>query len=298
MGFFLIFAALAGGPAGGGQDIAVVRGAEGAAVEPEGAPDTYRLDADASYEEAATLYIKGLEAWKAGAHGRAWRLATEALVLEPSLTPARLLAGYALLRLRRKDEGVATLAGLALEPDTSPLSEEARRDTLRVLRVHTAPYRRDQWWVAVGNITFIERNGDTAQPLNGYVFAGQAPLLGKLALRVDGGTPWGGIAEALDVRGPRFDVMAVAEQRVDGGRWHVDFAAGPAFWIAEGRYWPDGWEPYFGARAAIGVDVRLGTVIGLRYEMGASVFPTAADALPFYAEPLDMRIALQTWFGK
>ncbi|MDP2307309.1 MAG: hypothetical protein Q8P18_14885 [Pseudomonadota bacterium] len=248
-------------------------------------------------DEAASLYVKGLDAWKAGKHSRAWRLATEALVLDPDLTPARLLAGYALLRLRRTSEGVTTLEGLDLEPDSSPLPAETRRASQRLLRRHESPYRRDQWWVAVGTLTFLERLGDTVVPLNGYVFTGQAPIVGKLALRVEGGAPWSG-GEALDIRGPHFDVMAVVAQPVDKGLWHVDLAAGPAFWIAEGRYWADGWEPYFGVRAAIGVDVRLGASIGLRYEMGASAFPMADDDLPFYGVPLDLRLAIQTWFGR
>lgn len=259
--------------------------------------DTVTLSETAKRDEAATLYVKGLDAWKSGKHHRAWRLATEALVLDPNLTPARLLAGYALLRLRRTGEGVATLDGLALEPDVSPLPGETRQAVRRVLRRHESPFRRDQWWLALGNITFLERLGDEVRPLNGYVFAAQAPLFDRVALRIDGGAPWGS-TEALDIRGPHFDVMAVVEQPVDKGLWHVDLAAGPAFWIADGRYWPDGWEPYFGVRAALGVDVRLGTTIGLRYEMGASAFPKADEDLPFYAAPLDLRLSVQTWFGK
>lgn len=318
MRIFLLAAALADDLPDPGRDIPI--SPAGAEVEqppddtsapradspgPAASDDTVVLTEEQKRDVAATLYVKGLDAWKSGKHSRAWRLATEALILDPNLTPARLLAGYALLRLRRTSEGVATLEGLSLEPDVSPLPADTRRDVRRVLRRHESPYRRDQWWIAVGNITFLERLGQAVQPLNGYIFTGQAPLLGKLALRVDGGAPWGlspgalmeGLG-ALTVRGPRFDVMAVVEQRIDKGLWHVDLAAGPAFWIADGRYWSDGWEPYFGVRAAVGVDVRLGSTMGLRYEMGASAFPTAQADLPFYAVPLDMRFSLQTWFGR
>lgn len=279
-------AALADDLPGAGHDIPILAPAA-----------TIALPDEAKRNEAATLYVKGLDVWKSGKHSRAWRLATEALVLDPDLTPARLLAGYALLRMRRTSEGVATLDGLALEPSASPLPAETRRATRRVLRRHESPRRRDQWWLAIGTVTFLERLGEDVLPLNGYIFTGQAPLLDKLALRIDGGAPWNN-GGPLDIRGPRFDVMAVVEQPIDKGLWHVDLAAGPAFWIAQGGYWPDGLQPYFGVRAALGVDVRLGATIGLRYEMGASAFPTAEADLPFYAAPLDLRLAVQTWFGR
>jgi len=314
MGFFLLSFALAGEPEPTGHDIPVTP-APAAAAAP-GAPASDSADPEppepppsstaasfalspAERREAATnLYVKGLDAWKSGKHSRAWRLASEALALDPELAPARLLVGYALLRLRRGDEGVVTLDGLTLEPAASPLPVGTRRAARALVRRHALPYRRDQWWVSVGNITFVERMGDSVVPLNGYSFAGQAPLVEKLALRIDATSPWGGTADALDVRGARFDVMAVVEERIDKGLWHVDLAAGPAFWAATGRYWADGWEPYIGVRAALGVDVRLGATMGLRYEMGASAYPTAADFLTWYAEPLDIRVALQVWFGK
>ncbi|MES2638482.1 MAG: hypothetical protein V4850_03345 [Myxococcota bacterium] len=313
MRYFLLASALADDPSDPGHDIPITSPSASEAPAPAvpGDPDltakwaaefdapheTVELTDEEQREEAATLYVKGLDAWKSGKHSRAWRLATEALILDPALTPARLLAGYALLRLRQPDEGVTTLDGLALEPDTSPLPASTRRSVHRVLRRHESPYRRDQWWVAVGNVTHLERLGDDVVPLNGWVFTGQAPLFSQLALRVDAGAPWAATG-ALDIRGPRFDVLAVVEKRIDKGLWHVDLGAGPAFWIAEGRYWLDGWEPYFGVRAALGVDVRLGATVGLRYEMGASAFPTAEVDLPFYASPLDLRLSLQTWFGK
>jgi hypothetical protein len=310
MGFFLLSYAFAADPDPSGHDIPVTaapapvaRAADPAppAADPAPAgsdPATFALDPAARREQAANLYVKGLDAWKSGKHSRAWRLASEALALDPDLTPARLLAGYALLRLRRGEEGVTTLGGLDLEPGLSPLPPATLRSARRILRRHALPYRRDQWWVAVGNITFIERLGDTGGVLNGYSFSGQAPIVENLAVRVDAVSPWGGTADALDVRGARFDVMAVAEERIDKGLWHVDLAAGPAFWAATGRYWADGWQPYIGVRAALGVDVRLGAAMGLRYEMGASAYPTAAEDLSWYAEPLDIRVALQVWFGK
>lgn len=332
MGFFLLSFALAAEPAPVGHDIEIppASAPEGGANEPapaspeseeaaaeapgaaaeapaaappgvtygEALPEEDTLSLDERRSEGAGRYLLALEAWRAGRHSRAWRLASEALTLDPDLTPARLLAGYALLRMRRAEEAEATLAGLALEPGASPLPPERRREAERILRRQTAPRQRDQWAVSVGNVTFVQRMGDIAVPLNGYVFAARAPLHERLAVRIDGGAPWGGTASELDIRGPRFGLYAVTAQPLGPGRFHVDLAAGPAFWIAEGRYWADGWEPYVGARAALGLDVRIGTAIGLRYEMGASVFPMAADDLTFYAEPLDFRVALETWFGR
>lgn len=264
----------------------------------EALPEEESLSLDERRSEGAGRYLLALEAWRAGRYSRAWRLASEALTLDPDLTPARLLAGYALLRMRRTEEAEGTLAGLVLEPGASPLPPERRREAERLLRRQIAPRQRDQWAVSVGNVMFVQRMGDMAVPLNGYVFAARAPLRERLAVRIDGGAPWGGTASELDIRGPRFGLYAVTAQPLGPGVLHVDLAAGPAFWIAEGRYWADGWEPYVGARAAVGLDLRIGAAIGLRYEMGASVFPMAADDLAFYAEPLDFRIALETWFGR
>ncbi len=278
----------------------------GAAPAPTPAPATATpppaesrdLSVEARRREAARLYLQALDSWKQRRWKRAWWLASESLTLDPELTPARMLAGYALLKMKRRDEGAETLAGLALEPGASPLPAERLREAERVVHRHLAPYRRDQWALSVGNVTFVQRMGDTAVPVNGYVFAGRVPLFDRLALRVDGGAPWGATANDLDVRGPRFGVYALTSQPLGSGRWHVDLAAGPAFWLAEGRYWADGSEPYVGARGAVAVDVRLGALIGLRYEMGASVFPLAAEDLPFYAEPLDIRFSIETWFGR
>lgn len=247
---------------------------------------------------AEALYLQALARWHRREWEPAWRLATEALVVDPNLAPARLLTGYALLRLRRWEEARATIAGLSSEVGPATLPKGARRDARRYLRRKIWPMRRDQWGISVAHLTVVERVYEEATAFNGYVFTGRAPLLPRLAARADAGAPWGGTAGPTDLRGPRFAVAAESAHPLGPGNVHATVLAGPLLWVAEGRYWADGSEAYLGARGALGLDVRLGAVVGLRAEVGASVFPGLSDDLPFYASPIDVRVGIDTWFGR
>jgi hypothetical protein len=174
---------------------------------------------------------------------------------------------------------------------------EKQKEAQRVLRRSLAPFGRNEWAISTGQILYLERFGDQVTPLAGYVFAARAPLFPRVAVRIDGHSPWGGNEDDFDVRGPRREVhlpgpgaerLAVDAVRPD---------AGPVFWAATGRYWADGWEPYVGVRGAAGLDVRAGATVGFRLEVGASAFPTAAQDLSFYASPVDMRLTMDFWLG-
>ena len=99
------------------------------------------------------------------------------------------------------------------------------------------------------------------------------------------------------IRGPRFDALAVGLVPLGGGRWHLDLAAGPSAWVATGEFWPDGSQPYVGARVALGLDTRIGLSFGLRTEVGASAYPEATQDFSFYAEPVDIRFLFTGWMG-
>jgi hypothetical protein len=271
--------------------------AAAATAAPGDAGDTDVAPPERAHVRADSLYLKALDAWKDRRWSRAWRLAGEALRLEPDHAPARLLAGYALLKMHSVDAALVTLDGLSWQVEPDPKNAEIRQRAWVVRRRFLDPRQRDQVSLSVGNLVLLQRAGDTVTPLGGYVFAVQVPVVGPVAVRADGGNPWGGTANTLDVRGPRFDVLAVAEMKVDGGLWHVDLGAGPALWAARSGFWPDGWMPYVGVRGAVGTDVRLGRTLGLRFEVGASVFPAATTDLGWYAEPLDFRFGLSSWFG-
>ena len=247
--------------------------------------------------EATRVYRHALDAWNDRRWSRALYLASQALELDPELAPARLLAGYALLKLRKPERAAATLDGLALEPGPSSVPLARRLDAeARVVRA-LAPFQRDAWAFTVATAFYGVRRSDRPQVLNGVAFALRAPVFRGFALRAEGGAPWSGSANDLDVRGPRFSINAVTTQPIGKGKWHVEFGGGPALWIAEARYWPDGWEPYVGARGLVALDTRLGAATGMRFELGASTFPAALDDLPFYASPFDLRISFEAWFG-
>lgn len=296
MGIFLFPLAAAEEPITPDRDIQITQevGIEGDPA-PVAAPPP---PADHRKEEAAQLYLQALAAWKAGDARAASRLASRALTLAPELEQARLLAGYAALRLRRREEGVVTLDGLFLPDGPSTIPEERLAEIRKLQRTTIRPLRRDQWSVSVGSITYVERSGEQPGIVFGYEAALQIPIVSKLSLRVDGGAPWPNTGGDFDIRGPRFGLQAVATERLGDGRWSLDLGAGPVFWLAEGGYWADGSEPYFGVRAAAGIEVRMGPGFGLRWELGASAYPWALDAIKWYAQPLDLRILLQAWFGE
>ncbi len=287
--WLFIGVALATGSPDAGHDIPIVVPVPTAAAEP--------ISPVRAAAEADTLYLKGVAAWRDGKWARAARLCSEALRLSPEHSPARLLAGYSLLRLRKLDEGLTTLDGLARPAEGPPLTPEVQRRALHMQRRFTLPRTREQVSLTVSTVIAVERSGGFLTPLGGYAFAAQGPIVGPVATRVSFANPFGGSASLLDVRGPRFDLLAVTELRLGGGLWFMDLGAGPALWIAEGGYWADGTQPYVGLRAAVGIDVRMGRTLGLRLETGFSAFPQAAADLSWHADPVDFRLGLVTHLG-
>jgi hypothetical protein len=247
--------------------------------------------------DAERRYVEALRAWNARDWRTAHRLATEALVLDPDLAPARLLAGYALLRLRRWDAARVTIAGLTPEVDAPTLPAASVATARRLLRRGVAPFRRDQLALSLGHVSWIERAYAGGWGHAGWLLQVRAPVLPGLAARVYLGVPWT-TPETAEVRGVRLALSAVAPRPVGNGRVHLDLLAGPVLWLAAGRYWSDGGEPYLGARTAVALDVRTGPTLGFFVEVGASVFPALTDDLPFYAAPLDVRLGLATWMGR
>lgn len=266
------------------------------AAEPEVAPVEAPPPGDRR-ADAEARYLAALESWNERDWRAAHRAATEALALDPDLAAARLLAGYALLRLRRWDEARVTIDGLTPEVGAPTLPSASVATARRLLRRGVAPFRRDQWAISMGHVSWVERAYAGGWGQAGFLLQARAPVLPGLAVRVDGGLPWTA-AELSEVRGVRLGVSAVAPRPLGNGRFHLDLLAGPVLWLASGRYWSDGQQPYLGARTAVALDVRTGPAIGFFAEVGASVFPALTTDLPFYAAPIDVRLGLSTWFGR
>lgn len=269
----------------------------GAASSLEPTPSQAEHDQLTREEDAREAYVKALAAWKRRSWKAAWVEATRALALDPELSEARLLAGYAALRLGKRGEGAETLAGLWLEPGPTPLPAASLEEARIVRSRYVAPLQRDQWWIGLGPSFFLEHTGGDTTPLLGWSLAAQAPVIGGLAVRLQGGGPWLGPEDDFDIRGPRFDLLAVGAAPLGGGLWHVDLAAGPSLWLATGGFWYDGSQPFVGARAAVGLDTRFGAGFGMRWEVGGSAYPQAAEDFSFYAEAVDVRVLFQGWFG-
>lgn len=260
--------------------------------EPELAPRPAAVDPRVADDH----YIGGLTAWNAGDWAGALVASERALLLVPDHRPARLLKGSALLRLGRSTEGVAVLESLEKLDPSDSYGREIRRRADAAARRYTDRRSRDQLRLTVGSVTAVETAHGQVAALGGYVLQLQAPIRARVAVRAEVACPWAGGGDG-GARGPRFSALGVGLFPLGSGIWNVGLSAGPSIWLAQGPFWPDGSEPFLGARATAGLDVRLTRGLGLGLEAGTGLYPGAIGRLPWYGQPVDLRLMLDLYAG-
>lgn len=266
---------------------------------PPATPDAQaHVDDDPGQSLAQTAYLVGLGAWKHREYDTALAKAREALAIDPTLAPARLLEAYALLRLDQVDAGVARLQSLATDaPDTVADGEVQRRARILSRRI-TDRWRRDQWSLSLGHTLGLETVYQGVDLTAGPMFMVEAPLPKRLGVRADVQIEWATGNDTFDFGGPSGALLATWHQPIARGVWSVDLAVGPSLWWGIGGYWPEGYRPYLGGRAAAGLDVRFDRRMGMRAEVGTRYYPTVTRTLPWYSQPVDSRISMIWWLGK
>lgn len=250
--------------------------------------------------DADAEYLAALSSWEGHEWAPALAHAEAALAIDPTHRPARLIRGYALLKLGRHDEAGIVLTGLTDEPVTLAYEGEVRRRANRAWRRYSDRYRRDQVALTVSfpvPVALVERTYEELVPVVGYAGAVDVPVPGPVDVRADVSGPFGR-DRVFRVDGPRVGVLAVARLPFGRSVWCGDIALGPVLWAATGGYWADGGQPYLGGRASLGIDVRPTWRLGFRAEAGAAWFPGASAYLDWYALPVDARLLTTLWLGK
>lgn len=254
--------------------------------------ETARADEPVEASSADDVYLQALSAWQTGHTADALRLAVEAAHDDPDQEPARLLAGYALLRVRAPTAGAAVLRSLALTPTDDPVDGRVR--SAASVAIHRIEDRTTRQQLSISWL----------QVVGAEKIWSQWTASGEEALVVD--VPTGGPRLRLDlshryatglqdVGGWRVAPMALATWT--HGHNAIYLGLGPSLWIARGVWWDSGVHPYFGARAAAGTDVRVSRRWGFSAEIGAT--PHLTDrTLSWYAHPFDIRAGVEFWPGR
>jgi hypothetical protein len=236
-------------------------------------------------------YLYALGAWDSGHWSTALQAATAVLEEQPDHDPARLIAGYSMVKLGQLDEGLVELevvAEEATDPDT-----QKRADLL--LRWYRDRWRRNQLAFTLGTSVGAETLPGGPEPLGGYAAVVHVPVWNTFSANLDVSGAWRDTAGSLDIRGPRLALLVDYALPLARGLFHLDAAAGPSVWFAKGGYWPDGGQVYAGMRGAVGIDVRPKPRLGFRFEVGSSIHPGVRTVVPWYSTPFDVRIAITNW---
>ena len=236
-------------------------------------------------------YLYALRAWDSGHWSTALRAATEVLEEAPDHDPARLIAGYSLVKLGQMEEGLAELEVVAEE--ATDKATQARAD--QVLRWYRDRWRRDQCALTLGTSLGAETFPDGPETLGGYAFVLHVPVRSTFSANLDLSGAWRDTAGNLDIRGPRLALLVDRSTPIARGLFHLSAAGGPSVWFAKGGYWPDGGQVYVGMRGAVGIDVRPKPRLGFRFEVGSSIHPGVRTVVPWYSTPIDVRIAITNW---
>ncbi|MFZ5477798.1 MAG: hypothetical protein ACOZNI_13565 [Myxococcota bacterium] len=211
---------------------------------------------DEPAETAEAVYTcEALPAWEAGHAKTAGEAAARALALDPGYAPARLLEGYAMLRTRRLEEGVAALRAIEGDPDVGALAR-------RAANANDHRWDRGQVGIAVGTGVVMEL----------YFLELTVPVSPSCRLR-------GSVADS------RFGGVIVSATGWCGkifGTWNVDAGVGPMTRVSDEF-------AYVGARLLGGVDVRPVRWVGLRVDGGLEVTVNGWGA------PVLARAMVVTW---
>lgn len=245
---------------------------------------------------AEVEYRVALDAWQHADVQAAMAAVSRTVELDPGHRPARLLAGYALLRTDAREAGLAVLTSLAAEPLYTSADAKVRSYAQRAVHRVDDRNHRDQVSVLFCTSFGPERGGERGagswRPAGAHAWQLGVPLAEGLTLRFDAQHRWD--TDTEDVGGWRLTPM-LAWSRGSGSA-AVDLGVGPTTWVARGVWWPSGTHVYAGARVAAGADWRFGRRVGLRVE--AAVTPLVLDdTLWWYGSPVDARLGFATWFG-
>jgi Tetratricopeptide repeat len=251
--------------------------------------------------ELERLYLDAYADWQRGRWTEAQNKVEAVLAIDPAFRPARLLLGYCLIRRDRQEEGMAVLDALVAEEPTTPYEEAIRSRASLLLGRYRDKMRRDQIALVMGTEGLVERRLDGVAFRLGAAVQLDVPIRDVLGIRAE----WSGAVPAsnsfggeLVVDGHHFALMARATLPIGRGLWSVEGAVGPAIWLATGRHWPDGNEPFVGVRTALGSDWRFSRRVGLRMEAGWSFWPGQQAELPWLGQNLDSRVAMVVWMGR
>jgi hypothetical protein len=271
-------------------------------AEGEAMPPVETSGEDAEQLATATpdgYYLAALAAWDAGEVERALRLARKAD--DSSLLPhepARLLAAYALLRLRRTDEGLAELAQLVEFPSSPGATRsDVRAAATRQWRRLTDRRRRDDVSIFLSGQLFGRPTPEKANIAGGYAVGVEFPLARALGVRLDIAPNSSALVNDL-LAGPTLNLMATAHVPLGSGVWSLDLGVGPTAWILSGALTDDNLAPEPGLHGAAGVSVRPGRVFGLALETNAWNYPGMVPDLTAYMFTWDVRFSTVFWFPR
>ncbi len=251
--------------------------------------------------ELERLYLDAYADWQRGRWLDAQNKVEAVLAIDPGFRPARLLLGYCLIRRDRQDEGMVVLDALVKEEPTTPYEEAIRSRASLLLGRYKDKIRRDQLALTIGTEGLVERRLDGLAFRLGAAVQVDIPIRDILGIRAE----WSGALPAsnsfggeLVVDGHHFALMARASLPIGRGLWSMEGAVGPSIWLATGRHWADGNEPFLGLRTALGSDWRFSRRVGLRMEAGWSFWPGQQAELPWLGQNLDSRLSMVIWMGK
>ena len=238
-------------------------------------------------------YLRALEAWGKGEASAALDLARQAQAMGPTHDGARLLQGYALLRLGRVNEALPVLARLATDPVAD---DNARRMGERAWRQRSDRRLRSSVSAMVGAQFWTRPYGGGANPAVGYALALNLPIADLLSFRID--TALNRSFDDPLLSGPTGSALFTAQIPLASGDWHWGFGAGPAGWFLSGPLAPDGEARVeIGLHSAAWIDVRAWRRAGFAFELGGFSWPQAAPELSAYMFSWDARLSLVAWFG-
>lgn len=272
--------------------------APGAATEAPGAIED-AAEEDAAGETAAEvkdLYLGALALWEQGRILEARQLCGEALAIDPMHRPSLLLYGYALIRRGFEEEGAAVLSALGTFPADTSYEERIQRQARQISNRYLSRMTRETTGLSLGVPLIVERRWDgivVRSAFLGQIQRSNFPGAEHLLLRGDVLLQPAG--SALSIDGGRYALLAGGQIPVGSGLWHLDAAAGPVLWSAQGPYWPDQQQIWLGARVAAGADWRFSQGMSFRQEVGWTWWPGAQADLEWFDQPLDLRFSLVWW---
>ena len=239
------------------------------------------------------LYVQALSAWNLGHASTALDLSRDAIAAGPPHAGARLLEGYALVRLSRVDDALPVFAELALDPFAEP---KARILAERAWRQRADRRSRNGVSASVGAQLWFRPYGGTSHSAVGYSLNVGIPVADMFGVRLDAALN-DDFADSL-LEGPTTTLMFTAEAPFTTGVFHWGVGTGPASWFLTGPLEPDGGTKVeIGLHSAVWVNARCWRSAGFALELGGYSWPQMAPDLVAYMFTWDSRLSFVAWFG-